>query len=298
MANSGKILVTGATGNVGSLLIPKLTNLGVDVRALVHSESKAQGLKDEGIEVVVGDLDKPDTLDAAFRGVNMVLLITPGNPNQVIQAENGIQAAKRTGSPFIVRLSAGAVREMPGALPRVSGQHAEIDTMLRESSLPYTILKPHFFMQNTMMIAQTVASEGAVYMAMKDGKIGMIDVRDIVEVAVKVLTEDGHESKTYTLTGPASISFHDVATALSQALGKHVSYVDVPLEAAREGMISMGLTEWFGDAMTEYFQAFSTGYGDFTTPDVEVVTGNPARSYETFASDFAQVFGGNSPQTA
>ena len=298
MANSGKILVTGATGNVGSLLIPKLTNLGVDVRALVHSESKAQGLKDAGIEVVVGDLDKPDTLDAAFRGVNMVLLITPGNPNQVIQAENGIQAAKRTGSPFIVRLSAGAVREMPGALPRVSGQHAEIDTMLRESSLPYTILKPHFFMQNTMMIAQTVASEGAVYMAMKDGKIGMIDVRDIVEVAVKVLTEDGHESKTYTLTGPASISFHDVATALSQALGKHVSYVDVPLEAAREGMISMGLTEWFGDAMTEYFQAFSTGYGDFTTPDVEVVTGNPARSYETFASDFAQVFGGNSPQTA
>ena len=80
------------------------------------------------------------------------------------------------------------------------------------------------------MAAQTVASEGVVYMAVKDGKIGMIDVRDIVDVAVKVLTEDGHEGKTYTLTGPASISFHDVAAGLSKAgaiLGKQVNYVDV-----------------------------------------------------------------------
>ena len=211
----GTILVTGATGNVGSLLILKLTNLGADVRALVRDESKAQGLKDAGVEVVVGDLEKPDTLDAAFRGVDKVFLITPPNPNQVIQAENGIQAAKRTGSPVIVRLSAGAVKEMPGALPRVSGQHAEIDGMLKASGLPYTIIRPHNFMQNMMMAAQTIASEGVVYMAVKDGKIGMIDVRDIVDVAVKVLTEDGHEGKTYTLTGPASISIHDVAAALS-----------------------------------------------------------------------------------
>ncbi|MCH8089597.1 MAG: SDR family oxidoreductase [Chloroflexi bacterium] len=292
MSNSGKILVTGATGNVGSLLIPILANLGADVRALVHSESKAQGLKDAGVEVVVGDLDKPDTLDAAFRGVDKVFLITPPNPNQVIQAKNGIAAAKRTGNPFIVRMSAGALKEMPGALPRVSGQHSEIDAELRASGLPYTILKPHFFMQNTMMAGQTVASDGAVYMPMKEGKLGMIDVRDIVDVAVKVLTEDGHEGKTYELTGPASISFHDVAAGLSKALGKEVKYVDVPLEAGREGMLGMGLPEWFADAMTEYNKAFSEGYGDFTTPDVEEMTGHPARSYETLARDFAQVFGG------
>ncbi len=131
MTNSRKILVTGATGNVGSLLIPNLTNLGADVRALVRDESKAQGLKDAGVEVVVGDLDKPDPLDAAFRGVDQVFLITPPNPNQVIHAKNGIEAATRTGSPLIVRLSAGAVREMPGPLPRISGQHAETDGMLR-----------------------------------------------------------------------------------------------------------------------------------------------------------------------
>ena len=287
----GKILVTGATGNVGSLLIPNLISLGADVRALVRDESKAQGLKDAGAEIVVGDLDKLDTLDAAFQGVDKVFLITPPNPNQIVQAENGIRAAKRSGNPFLVRLSAGPFQEIPSALPRVSGQHAEIDAMLKASGLRYNIIKPHFFMQNTMMAAQTVASEGAVYIPMKDGKTGMIDVRDIVDVAVKVLTEDGHEGKSYTLTGPASVSFSDVSAALSKALGKHVSYVNVPFEAAREGIISMGMSEWFADAMTEYFQAFSQDYGNFTTNDVEELTGHPARSYETFARDFAQAFG-------
>ncbi len=256
----------------------------------------------------MGDLDKPETLEGAFSGADKVFLLTAPNPNQVTQARNGIAAAKRTGSPFIVRLSASAVKEMPGALPRISGQHAETDPELKASGLPYNIIRPHFFMQNTMMAAQTIASEGVVYMAMKDGKIGMIDVRDIVDVAVKVLTEDGHEGKTYGLTGPASISFHDVATALSKALGKQVNYVNVPLEAARQAMVSMGLPEWTADALGEYTTAFSEGYGDFTTafsegygdfttPDVEEVTGHPARSYETFARDFAQVFGGAVPQT-
>ena len=149
-----------------------------------------------------------------------------------------------------------------------------------------------------MMAAQTVASEGVVYMAVKDGKIGMIDVRDIADVAVKVLTEEGHEGKTYTLTGPESISFHDVATGLSKAIGKQVNYVNVPLEAARQATVGMGLPEWVADAFGEYMTAFSEGYGDFTTADVENVTGHPARSYETFARDFAQVFGATVSQTA
>ncbi|MFQ6027379.1 MAG: SDR family oxidoreductase, partial [Dehalococcoidia bacterium] len=283
-------LVTGATGTVGSAAIADLKARGVSVRALIRDESKAPGLRDAGIEVVVGDLEQPHTLDNAFQGVDKVLLITPPNPNQVIQGKNGIQAAQRTSRPFVVRLSAGAVKGMPGALPRVSGQHAETDGLLKASGLPYNIIRPHFFMQNTMMAAQTVLSEGNVYMAMEGGKIGMIDVRDIVDVAVKVLTEEGHEGKTYDLTGPASISFHDVAAALSQALGRQVNYVNVPPEAARQGMISIGLPEWVADALGEYTEAFSEGYGDFTTPDVEKVTGNPPRSYETFARDFASVF--------
>ena len=182
MADSGKIMVTGATGTVGSLLIPNLTNLGADVRALVRDESKAQGLKDAGVEVVVGDLDKPDTLDAGFRGVDKIFLITAPNPNQVTQANNGIEAAKRNGNPFLARLSSGATRDTPGALPLIAEQHAEIDRRVKASGLPYNLLQPHFFMQNTMMSAQTVASDGAVYIPFEAGKIGMIDARDIADV--------------------------------------------------------------------------------------------------------------------
>ena len=289
---AGKILVTGATGNVSSGLIVELKARGADVRALVRDSSKAQGLKDAGVEVVIGDFDKPETLDAAFSGVDKVFLLTAPNPNQVIQARNGIAAAKRAGVAHIVRMSAGALDTTPDSPARITRQHAETDAELKSSGLPYTILRPHFFMQNTMMAAQTVASDGAIYMPMKDGKIGMIDVRDIVDVAAKALTEDGHQGKTYGLTGPASISFHDVAAGLSKTLGKEVKYVDVPLEAGREAMVGMGLSEWFADALTEYSKAFSEGLGDFVTNDVEQVKGHAPRSFETFARDFAQAFSG------
>ncbi len=285
-----KILVTGATGNVSSGLISELTAKGASVRALVRDATKAQGLRDQGVEVVIGDFDKPETLDAAFSGVDKVFLLTAPNPAQVTQARNGIAAAKRAGSPYVVRLSAGAFDTKPDALPRISKQHAEIDAELKASGLAYTILQPHGFMQNTLMAAGTVASDGVMYMPMKDAKMGMIDVRDIVDVAAKVLTEDGHQGKTYGLTGPASISFHDVAASLSKALGKQVKYVDVPLEAGREAMVGMGLSEWFADALTEYNKAFSEGLGDFTTGDVEELTSHLARSFETFARDFAEMF--------
>ena len=179
---------------------------------------------------------------------------------------------------------------------RIIQVHEEIEKELEQSGLTYTLVKPTFFMQNTMMAAQTVASDGAVYMPCKNGRLGMIDIRDIAEVALKVLTSEGHEGKTYVLTGPASISFHDVATELSRALSKEVAYVDVPLDAARESMLGMGMPEWTVDGFMELFEGFSEGFADKTTPYVERLTGHPARSFETFARDFVQVFGGVVPQ--
>lgn len=289
MANSGKILATGATGNLGSGLIPALRGAGVEVRALVRDESKAQALRDQGVEVVIGDLDKPETLTAAFNGVDKVFLLTSGNPDAVKQASNAIAAARAAGNPYMVRLS--ALVPEPADQTILGRMHKATDDELKASGLPYTLVQPTFFMQNTMMAAQTVADEGMVYLPMKDGKLGMIDARDIVEVAAKVLTEDGHQGKAYELTGPASISFYDVAAALSKALGKEVKYVDVPIEAAKEAMIGMGFSQWSADAFGELFVNFSNGGMDRTTNHVELITGHPARSYEEFAHDFAQVFG-------
>src|SRR5918995_2840878 len=243
MADTGKILVTGPTGNVGSAVLGNLGTTGVNLRALAHDESKAQSLKDRGVEVVVGDFLEPETLIPALQGVSTVLLITPIHPEQVTQASNVIKAAKESGNdPRIVRLSVHqASHEAPA---RNSRQHAEIEDELRSSGLPYTLLRPQSYMQNTLMTARTVSSEGRIYQPFGDGRLGMIDARDIGEVAAKVLTEEGHEGKVYTLTGPAAISFYDVAQALSEVLGKEVGYVPIPPEKAKEAAVGRGIPEW------------------------------------------------------
>src|SRR5215218_6221475 len=291
MAESGKILVTGAPGRVGSALLERLTAPEVEVRALVHDESKVQSLSDRGVEIVLGDFLKPETLGPVLEGVSTVFLLTPIHPEQVPQATNVIQAAKESGNdPRIVRLSVQqASREAPAGNSR---QHAQIEYQLISSGLPYTILRPQSFMQNSLMAARTVASEGRIYQPFKDGKLGMIDVRDIGEVAAKVLSEEGYQGKVYTLTGPAAISFYEVAKALSEVLGKEVRYINISLEDAKKAMLNRGFPEWRVEVLTEYAKAHSEGYSDFTTEDLEELTGRPATSYKEFASDFERMFRG------
>jgi uncharacterized protein YbjT (DUF2867 family) len=291
MTDTGNVLVTGATGNVGSAVLDNLGTSDFSPRALVHDESKARTIRDRGVEAFVGDFLEPESLAPALEGVSTLLLITPHHPEQVAQAANVIEAARGSGNdPRIVRLSvAQASHEAPTKNCR---QHAQIEEELISSGLPYTILRPTTFMQNTLATARTVSSEGRIYQPFKDGKLGMIDVRDIGGVAVKVLTEEGHEGKAYTLTGPEAISFQDIAEMLSEVLGKKVDYVPISLEKAKEAMLGMGLSEWKAEVLIEYARAHSQGYSNFTTEDVEQLTGHTATSYREFAIDFARAFGG------
>ena len=282
------ILVTGATGNVASLLIPALLEDGQQVRALIHDESKARSLSDLGAEVVVGDMEKAETLKAAVAGVDKIYLITSNGEAGAQQARNVIKAVKGSEKPHIVRQSGYGTSKC-----RMIAQHEDIERELQDSGLPYTIVKPTFFMQNVMMSAQTVVSDGAMYMPLGDGRIGMVDVRDVADVAFNVLTSESHEGKTYVLTGPAAISHHEVAGELSKAIGKEVTYVDVPSQAMRDALLGMGMPDWTIEAYVELFEGFKEGYADLTTPSVEQLTGHPARSFETFARDFADAFRGN-----
>jgi uncharacterized protein YbjT (DUF2867 family) len=264
MVDTERILITGATGNVGSAVLDNLGSTDANLRALTREESNAKSLRDRGVEAVVGDFLEPETLGPALEGVSTVFLLTPIHPEQVHQATNVIRAARESGNdPRIVRLSVHqASHEAP---TRISRQHAEIEDELISSGLPYTLLRPQSFMQNTLATAPTVASEGRIYQPFEDGRLGMIDARDIGEVAAKVLIEEGHEGEVYTLTGPATISFYDVAGALSEVLGKEVGYVPISLEKAKEVMLNVGIPEWKADALNEYAKAHSEGYSDWTT---------------------------------
>jgi uncharacterized protein YbjT (DUF2867 family) len=291
MTNARTILITGATGKIGSALLDNLASTNVQVRALVRNGSKVRALGKRGVEVFSGDFLEPQTLGPALDGVSAVFLLTPIHPHQVSQAANVIDAARGSGNdPHVVRLSVHqASHEAP---TRISRQHAEIEERLISSGLPYTLLRPQSFMQNTLLSAPTVARQGKIFQPMKDGRLGMIDARDIGEVAAKVLTEGGHEGKTYTLTGPAAISFYDVAEALGEVLGKEVTYVPIPQEKAKEAMLGRGIPEWVADALNEYAEAHSEGYSDWTTGDFERLTGHPATSYKEFANDSERAFRG------
>lgn len=284
---TGKILVTGATGNTCSGLVPTLRGAGVDVRALVRDEGKAQELRDMGVEAVVGDLDHPETIAPAVEGVEKIYLLTWNGPTQAQQAKAVIAAAREAGDPHVVRHSMwGSERS------RIVQQGDEVEEALKASGLPWTILRPTFFMQNILGAAQTIASDGMLYWDLADAKISMIDIRDIIDSAAAVLTGSGYEGKSYVLTGPEAVSLHDVASALSRALGKEVTYVPVPHEAALKSRVGMGYPEFIAEGYGELMEGFIEGFASEPSDGVERLTGHRARSIEQFATDFASYFSG------
>jgi uncharacterized protein YbjT (DUF2867 family) len=148
------------------------------------------------------------------------VIIHPPGPRAPAQSSNALWAAQQAGAKRIVRLSAiGAGYEAPTINGRL---HGLSDAEVVASGLAWTIVKPHFFFQNTMMAAATVANDGAIYLPLADGKLPMIDVRDIGEFFARVITGSGHDRKTYSITGPTAITLHDLATSLGRALGKAV----------------------------------------------------------------------------
>jgi uncharacterized protein YbjT (DUF2867 family) len=286
---SKSILITGATGNVSSGIIANLKDSGHQLRALVRNPEKAEALKQQGVEVHIGDLEKPWSLAPAFSGVDTVWLLSPPGPRAPEQSSNAVWAARQAGVKHVVRMSAvGAAHTAPTINSRL---HALSDAELVASGISYTILKPHFFSQNMMMTAQGVAAQGAIYLPMADGKMGIIDSRDISDFAAHVLTNPGHSGKTYTLTGPASLSVDEMAAMIGSAVGKTVNYVAVPLDAGMQAMSQMGMDDWTVNLFRDYMAAYSTNWGDFVTDDFQKVTGKAPRSFKQFAQDFAGVFG-------
>lgn len=284
------ILITGATGNISSGILENLKGSGHNLRAMVRNPEKAEALRKRGIDVRVGDLEKPWTLPPAFEGADTVWLLGPPGPRAPEQSSNGLWAAKQAGAKHVVRMSAvNAAFNAPTINSRL---HALSDAEVAASGIPYTILKPHFFMQNLLMMAAgSVAREGAMYVAMGEGRIGIIDSRDISDFAAHVLTHPGHEGKTYTLTGAASINMHQVAEAIGKGVGKPVKYIPIPVEAAQQAMNGMGMDPWMVNLLVDYMRAYSANWGNFANGEFQAVTGRAPRGIEQFARDFAGAFG-------
>jgi uncharacterized protein YbjT (DUF2867 family) len=283
------ILLVGATGTTGREVAKALTAAKVPFRSLLRSSKVAKEWQAQGADVVVGDLEKPKTLQPALEGITRAFLLTSPSKEVVRLHGDFVAAAVKTGVRHVVRL--GALGANPTSAVSLFRWHGEADEALRSSGLRWTLLRPHFFMQNFVTFhVGSIVSQDAFYLPMGTGRISPVDVRDVAQVAVRALTQDGHEGKAYDLTGPDVLSMADMAQTLSRALGRTISYVAVTPEASRAALLHGKVPEWLADALLELYADFAAGRGAVLTGDVSDVTGRMPRSFERFVQDHAAAF--------
>src|ERR1700704_4304248 len=171
---------------------------------------KADALKKDGYEVVVGDLEEPDTLAEAFDGVDILWLLTPASALEPSMGSNAVTAARKAKVGHIVRNS--AIKAGHDAPNRNGRLHALVEESVKASGIPWTILRPHYYMQNILSSANSVASDGMLYMNLGQGRVGTIDCRDVGEFGAKVIENaTSHAGKFYDPTGPKSIDMLSAA---------------------------------------------------------------------------------------
>jgi uncharacterized protein YbjT (DUF2867 family) len=282
------ILVTGATGSNGTEIVTRLTTRHVPVRAMVRNLGRARAIALPYVDVLEGDFDRPATLLTALAGVERAFLLTSSSERAEAQQIAFIEAARQSGVAHIVKLSQfGADAHSPGRFQRY---HAAVEVALHASGIAYTLLRPNLFMQGLFNFRSTIATQHAFYAAAGDAEVSAVDVRDIAEVAVAALTESGHAGKIYELTGPQALTHAEMAAHLSKALGRPVAFVDIPPEAMRDTLLSVGFPVWQADGLLEEYALYRRGEAAAVTSGVRDAIGEAPRSFEAFARDYAAMF--------
>jgi uncharacterized protein YbjT (DUF2867 family) len=278
------ILVIGGGSRTGRELTRLLQTSGTAVQALVRTTESA----DDGVATVAGDLAKPATLDRAMDGADKVFLLGPAHHDETAWYRNAIDAAARAGISHLVASSIlGADRDSPARFIR---HHGLADDHLRESGVPWTILRPNMYMHNvTSLWPPTIGPDGNYYAPAGEARISAVDARDIAAAAARVLTEDGHAGKAYDVTGPQALSTAECCDLLGAHLGRPVRYVPVDDETARSAMLGAGLQRWMADALVELYQDYRRsgpdGYAAQVHDTVQAVTGQPSRTLAQALAD-------------
>ncbi|MBD0693116.1 NAD(P)H-binding protein [Streptomyces sp. CBMA123] len=283
------IVVTGATGTVGSKVVVGLRERGREVRALVRAGSVGPAEWDTAVERVAADFADPASLDTALDGADTVYLLVAVHPEMAEHEKNVIDAAVRTGRrPRIVLHAAAGIEYRPESV-RFVGAHVTGLAHLEASGLPWTVLGPNGFYQNFLGTAPTVKA-GRLAVPGGAGAVSYVDARDVAAAAVEVLATEGHEGAVYTLTGPAALTHGEVAAQLAAAAGHPVAYTALAPEAALDGMLGTGWDPWRAEGMVELYGLYAAGRASAVSSDVEKLTGRPPRSFAEFATEHADAF--------
>jgi uncharacterized protein YbjT (DUF2867 family) len=277
------VLVTGATGNVGSAVVAELRRRGAKVRAFVRQPTET--LADDA-EIAIGDFDDPASIRAALAGVDRVFIASADGPRKVAHEAAVIDAA----ADVEVIVKASTIGAEAGAPLPPFDWNGRSEEHLRRSGIPAVVLRSSFYMTNLLAVAEPVRAQHILPAPAGDGRIAMIDPLDVGAVAAAVLTGHGHAGRTYELTGPEAVGYRDVAAELARVTGAHVEYVDVPPAAAREGLVASAMPDWLVQHLDGAFAKFRAGEFAATTDTVAVLTGRPPRSIADFLADHADAF--------
>jgi uncharacterized protein YbjT (DUF2867 family) len=278
-------LVLGATGTIGGEVARQLIAAGARPRLLVRHPDKARAFADTA-DVVRGDLDDVASLRAAMRGVDKVFMMSTGT-NSVALEGNVVDAALAEGVTHVVKLSVISAEAPAITFAR---WHNASELKLKASGLAWTMLRPGNFMTNALGWAPTIKADGNIYQPTGSGTWAAIDPADIGAVAVRALTSAGHEGKEYTLTGPEAFDGAGYAAIFTRVLGKTVTFVDVPPDAAKQAMLGSGMEAAYVDALLDLLAAMKAGYTGAVTNTVQEILGRPAATFESWAKRNAGAF--------
>jgi uncharacterized protein YbjT (DUF2867 family) len=276
------ILVTGATGKVGSEAARLLSEQAEPTRLLVRDPARAPK---GDFDVRAGDFDSPETLDAALDGVDTVILVSPAIPAQEIAV---IDSAVRQGVRHLVKITSKASADSP--VDRRRGQ-ARIEDHLEATGLPHTLLRSNAYFQNLLALAPMIRQSNGFLMSAGDGRVAMIDARDVAATAVAIaVAPAGHAGRTYWPTGPELITYSDVAAALTEALKHEVEYRRLTPDEHRAAMIRAGVPEAVATSNAQAFGLIAEEDAAWLSEDVELVTGRAPRYLQTFLADHLTAF--------
>jgi uncharacterized protein YbjT (DUF2867 family) len=286
---STSILVTGASGTIGTQLLSVLREKGIEVTAMTSRPDHAI----PGFRTIYGDFGNSESLREAFRGFDTIFLLQPLTPQMVEFGVNAVAAAKAAGVRHIVRSSgAGADSNSPFSLAQA---HGLVDDAVRTSGMEWTVLRPTSFMQNHIHYNASQILNGTFYAPHGTGAISLVDVRDIAEcAAIIVANPTEHRGKSYDLTGSEALTDAQQMAILSAGIGRTVQYVDIPAESATEAMTSMGMPAVVIDWLMSLNAVIKAGYAAGISEDVLRLTGHTPRTFEMFVKDHAAAWSGAS----
>lgn len=282
------ILLTGATGKTGGETAKALAARGIKGRALVRNAEKAESLKAAGFELVVGDIADAASVEKALQGVEKVLVLLPNSQQQLTLEKQLIDLAKKAGVKHIVKMS--SMEATPDTRAPIPQMHWAAEEYIRASRIPYTMIKPNFFMQNFLSSAKGIKDNKSFSMPMGEGKTAMMDTRDIGAFTAEALSGKGHENKSYEITGPELLTFHEAAARFSDVLGTKITYVPAD-PAVYLGILKKVLpNEWHANAVSILFGEIAAGGAAHITDNFKRVMGREPISLAQFVRDHIGAF--------